>query len=140
MQSKLSQSTVYFDGACPLCRAEISHYQGVDRTATLCFVDVAASDAPLPAGLTQLEAMRRFHVRAANGELLSGAAAFVEIWSRLPGWRWAARAAAAPGAMSMLEAGYRLSLRVRPFLSRLVGRLTTQRLDDTAAQPSGRDR
>ncbi len=48
--------------------------------------------------------------------LLSGAAAFVEVWSRLPRWRWAARAVALPGAMATLEVhGYRLC----PFISRL---------------------
>ncbi len=52
--------------------------------------------------------------------LLSGAAAFVEVWSRLPSWRWAARAVALPGAMATLEVhGYRLFIPARPFISRL---------------------
>ena len=119
-----SPPTVYFDGACPLCRAEIGHYRGRDRAGALRFVDVAATGAELPAGLTRPQALQRFHVRAASGELLSGAAAFVELWSRLPGWRWAARVAAWPGVLALLEAGYRWFLPVRPFVARLVGRLT----------------
>ena len=81
MQAKLSKSTVYFDGSCPLCRAEIAHYRGADRGAALCFVDVSEKDTSLPNGLTRQQAMERFHVRAADGQLLSGAAAFVEVWS-----------------------------------------------------------
>lgn len=119
MQTETSKSTIYFDGSCPLCRAEIAHYRGTDREGALSFVDVSATDAGLPDGLTQLQAMQRFHVRAANGQLVSGAVAFVEVWSRLPRWRWAARAAALPGAMTVLELGYGLFLPIRPLLSRL---------------------
>jgi len=66
--------------------------------------------------------MKRFHVRASDGRVLSGAAAFVEVWTRLPGWRWAARAASLPGALIVLEWGYRIFLRVRPFISHFFGR------------------
>ncbi len=67
--------------------------------------------------------MRRFHVRAGDGRLLSGAAAFVEVWARLPRWRWAARAASIPGALTVLEWGYRRFLPIRPLISRLFDRL-----------------
>jgi predicted DCC family thiol-disulfide oxidoreductase YuxK len=72
--------------------------------------------------------MERFHVRARNGELLSGAAAFIEVWARLPRWRWAARAAALPGAIATLELGYRLFLPVRPFISRFCGKMQQLRV------------
>lgn len=123
MQTETTKSAVYFDGACPLCRAEIAHYRASDRAGALCFVDVSATDTCLPDGLTRPQAMGRFHVRDTEGQLLSGAAAFAEVWSRLPGWRWAARAAALPGAIGALEAGYRLFLPIRPFISRLFGEL-----------------
>ena len=123
MQTEISKSTVYFDGSCPLCRAEIAHYRGTDRAGALCFVDVSATDASLPDRLTQQQAMQRFHVRAGNGKLLSGAAAFVEVWSRLPKLRWAARAAALPGAIIALELGYRIFLPLRPFISRFFGKI-----------------
>jgi predicted DCC family thiol-disulfide oxidoreductase YuxK len=74
-------------------------------------------------GMTQQEAMERFHVRAGDERVLSGAAAFVEVWGRLPRWRWAAGAAALPGALAVLEWGYRMFLPVRPFISRVFGRI-----------------
>ena len=52
--------------------------------------------------------MKRFHVLAGNGRLVSGAIAFVDVWRRLPRWRWAARVASLPGAMTILEFGCRL--------------------------------
>ena len=121
MESELSKSTVYFDGSCPLCRAEIGYYQRKDQNRALCFIDISATGAVPPDGITQERAMRRFHVRASDGRVLSGAAAFVEVWSRLPRWRWAARAASLPGALIALEWGYRMFLPVRPFISRLFG-------------------
>ena len=122
MESQLPKLMVYFDGSCPLCRAEIRYYQCKDQDRALCFIDISETGAVPPEGITQERAMKRFHVRASDGRVLSGAAAFVEVWTRLPRWRWAARAASLPGALITLEWGYRIFLPVRPFLSHFFGR------------------
>lgn len=121
--SKLPKSTVYFDGSCALCQAEIGYYRRKDQDHSLCFVDISETGAIPPEGITQERAMKRFHVLASDGRVLSGAAAFVEVWTRLPRWRWAARAASLPGALITLEWGYRLFLPVRPFISRFFARV-----------------
>ena len=126
---------MYYDGSCPLCRAEIGHYRRQDQSSALCFIDVSKPDALVPAGLTRRRAMERFHVQKDDGLLLSGAAAFVEVWARLPRWRWAARAAALPGIMALLELGYRLFLPARPALAVILGGM--ERLRDTRS-PSRR--
>jgi predicted DCC family thiol-disulfide oxidoreductase YuxK len=120
-------SAVYFDGSCPLCRAEIAHYKGQVGADAISFVDVSKPDADLPTGLTREQAMARFHVRDDKGELVSGARAFVSVWRALPRWGWAARLASLPGVTPVLELGYRLFLPVRPLLSRLAGRLARKR-------------
>ena len=122
MNSELPKSTVYFDGSCSLCRAEIGYYRRNDQDRTLSFVDISETGAVLPEGITQERAIKRFHVRASDGRVISGAAAFVEVWSLLPTWRWAASAASLPGALIALEWGYRIFLPVRTFSSRLFGR------------------
>lgn len=114
--------TVFYDGSCPLCRAEIDLYRRQDGEGRVCFVDVSAPDASLDPRLTPSTAMARFHVRAADGALRSGAAAFVTLWSAIPSWRLAALIARVPGVMPLLELGYRAFLPVRPFLSRAFGR------------------
>jgi predicted DCC family thiol-disulfide oxidoreductase YuxK len=114
---------VFFDGSCFLCRAEIGYYHHQDQAGALCCVDVSEPGAVTPEGITQRRAMERFHVRASDGSVLSGAAAFVEVWTRLPKWRWAARAASLPGALGALELGYRMFLPVRPIISRVFGRI-----------------
>ena len=116
------KSTVFFDGSCPLCRAEIGYYRRKDQGRALCFVDISEPGAVPPEGVTHERAMKRFHVLASNGRVLSGAAAFVEVWARLPRWRWAARAASLPGVLIALEWGYRIFLPVRPIISRFFAR------------------
>ena len=123
METALPTSTVYFDGSCPLCRAEIEYCRRNDQAGALCFVDISEASAVTPEGITKQQAMKRFHVRASDGRVLSGAAAFVEVWTPLPKWRWVARAASLPGAMAALELGYRIFLPVRPFISGLLGRV-----------------
>jgi predicted DCC family thiol-disulfide oxidoreductase YuxK len=117
------RTTVYYDGSCPLCTAEIKHYRSLEGSGALRFVDVSRDGAELGPGLPAKAAMGRFHVRRRDGALLSGARAFVEIWRALPGWRWAARIADLPGVTRLLEIGYRLFLPIRPWLSRAATRL-----------------
>lgn len=112
-------ATVYFDGSCPVCRAEIALYRRQVKAETLCFVDVSNPAAPLGEDLDRHQAMKRFHVRKKDGSLVSGAASFVEVWKQLPRWRWAARVASVPGMPALLEMAYRLFLAARPYLARL---------------------
>ena len=83
------QLTVYYDGACPLCRREIALYQSAEGADRLAFVDVACAPAEGPAtDLDRDSALKRFHVRDSEGRLVSGAAAFGAMWLALPRWRW----------------------------------------------------
>ena len=115
--------TVYYDGACPLCRAEIGHYSAQEGAGVICFLDASTQTSDLPEGLTREQALARFHVRLSDGRIASGAQGFVEIWKTLPRWRWAARLAGLPGVTPLLEVGYRLFLPIRPYLSKAFGKL-----------------
>jgi predicted DCC family thiol-disulfide oxidoreductase YuxK len=113
-------ATVYYDGACPLCSREIALYQRLAGAETLRWVDVsAAAPAELGPDLTREQALARFHVREADGRLVSGGSGFVVVWRRLPATRWLAWIAARPPASWLLEPMYRLFLRIRPWLARL---------------------
>ena len=113
--------TVYFDGSCPLCTLEINHYKRQSGAQKLCFVD-ASSSADLGNDLPRETALGRFHVREANGTLLSGARGFVAIWAILPRWRCAARLADLPAVTPLLELAYRGFLPLRPWLARIAAR------------------
>ncbi len=135
--SKTHDLTVYYDGACPLCTAEIGHYETREGAGRVCFVNIAEADADAGTDLDRDAALKRFHVRKADGTLLSGAAAFIEIWRTLPGWRWLAQVARLPGVPWLLEIAYRLFLPIRPALSWIASRLGAKpRTLDTARDPS----
>ena len=125
MSERETDLTVYYDGACPLCLAEISHYKAQDGAERINFVD-AAHDT-LPEDLDRDTALGRFHVRRADGSLVSGAAGFAEVWQGLPKWRWAARLAAIPGMLWVMERMYRAFLPIRPYLSRSFGKWKARR-------------
>ena len=117
--------TVLYDGACPLCRREIAVYRGLQPLqpdAPVCFADVSDTTLPLPPGSTREQLLARFHVRGRDGQLLSGAQAFLALWAALPGWRWLARVGRLPGAAWGMECSYLLFLRWRPMLQGLAYR------------------
>lgn len=113
--------TVYFDGACPLCRREIAWYRRRPGADTMAWVDVSrkANATRLP-DLTREAALTRFHVRLPDGRLLSGAPAFGELWKRLPGFRLLGKSARMPFVEPLLERLYRGFLRVRPVVQKFV--------------------
>lgn len=112
--------TVLYDGACPLCRREIAHVRSLAARApqsALQFVDIsAAAGGGEFCDLERTRLLARFHVEQADGTRLDGAAAFVAMWQRLPGWRWLALVARMPGGLALLEFAYRHFLRIRPWL------------------------
>ena len=107
---------IYYDGACPLCRAEMDFYRRIGTRAR--FHDLAA-DEEVPAGVCRADALARFHVTDSEGQVRSGARAFVEVWKASPGaWRILGHIAAVPPFVWIAEVLYRLFLRVRPRLQR----------------------
>ena len=122
--------TVLYDGACPLCRREIGLYRGLKPLRSgspVCFADVSDAALPLPLalppGTTRAHLLARFHVRAPDGQWLSGAQAFLALWAALPGWRWLAQVGRLPGAVWAMARAYRLFLRGRPALQRWAFRI-----------------
>lgn len=132
--------TVLFDGSCPLCRREIAHAKGLAEQCSdsaLCFVDIsAASESGSAFAADRDQLLARFHVQRADGSRLDGAAAFVAMWGRLPGWRWLARLGRLPGVLVVLEWAYRGFLKVRPGLQALAWRLEPEQAALTTQVPA----
>jgi len=111
--------TVYYDGGCPLCRKEIATYQEVKGAEKLTWMDAASCDpAMLGDNLDSTDALARMHVRDEQGRLISGAAAFAAIWSRLPKTRWLGKVMSTRAALWILEPAYVLFLKIRPLWRR----------------------
>ena len=110
--------TVWFDGACPLCRREIGLLRRLDTDGAIRFVDVAAG-APESCPVDHADLLARFHAQE-DGKLLSGAAAFAAMWRAIPLLRPLGLVARKPLILKLLERLYRLFLRLRPRLQRLL--------------------
>lgn len=107
--------TVYYDGACPICAREIGMYRGCAGAERIDWVDVGVAGAPekVADDLSRDQALARFHVRAEDGRLVSGAAAFATLWRALPAWRRIGRVASWPPIGRALDALYRGFLALR---------------------------
>ncbi len=91
----------------------------LDRNRAIRFVDASVDTASCPLDRTQL--LSRLH--AQEGEvMLSGAAAFAAMWRAIPVLRPFGLAARRPWVLAVLERGYILFLRVRPWLQRILAR------------------
>ena len=112
---------VYYDGRCPLCRREVRFYRRLDRRGAIHWHDVSRDAGDLDCdGIGQRQALDRIHARRPDGTIVTGAAAFVEMWKRLPGLELAAPVAGTPPALALLERGYRWFAPRRHRLSRLL--------------------
>lgn len=92
--------TVYYDGACPLCRGEMALLMQRNTAGLLSFVDIAAPGFdPAPLGASLPAMLSLIHVRRPDGGWLVGVPAFEVIYAatgftRVAGWLrrpWVAR-------------------------------------------------
>ena len=107
----MSNLTVWFDGACPLCIREIALMRRLDKARTITFVDIADGATQCP--LDRRKMLARFHA-SEDGMLLSGAAAFAAMWRAIPILRPLGLIARNRIVLAGLERLYLAFLRVRP--------------------------
>jgi predicted DCC family thiol-disulfide oxidoreductase YuxK len=106
--------TVYYDGACPVCSREMDIYRRQPGAEACEWIDAASCpEERLGPGLTRAEALARFHVRRADGALVSGARGFATLWQALPRSAWLGRLAALGPMPWLLDLGYRVFLVLR---------------------------
>jgi predicted DCC family thiol-disulfide oxidoreductase YuxK len=115
-QDPAAAREVFYDGACPLCRAEIAQYRRMRGAEAIGWRDVAAGEAPPEIGPEA--ALARFHARRADGALVSGFRAFLAVWRANPRLAPVARLLDRPPFTWGGEAAYRLFLLVRPLWRR----------------------
>jgi predicted DCC family thiol-disulfide oxidoreductase YuxK len=96
MTANMPTHTVYYDGACPLCRSEMGFLMRGNRAGLLRFVDISRSDFDAGAlGVTQAALMARLHLQRRDGSWLIGVPA-VEVAYAATGHHRIARALAHP--------------------------------------------
>ncbi len=111
--------TVWYDGACPLCRREIALMRRLDWRRRVAFVNLSEA-APEACPLDPAALLARMH--AGDGErLYDGAAAFAALWRQLPLLWPLGQLVRIPAVLNLLERAYLRFLRWRPRLQRWAG-------------------
>jgi len=89
--SDLEKLTLFYDGACPLCQAEIVFLSGRNQSNLLGFVDInSAQFDPQKVGVSCEDALAAMYGQFASGKLIQGVAVFPEAYRRanLPRMAW----------------------------------------------------
>lgn len=111
---------VFYDGACPLCRREISYFRKLPSLVPIAWVDLSDANIDLPASLDRCSALERMHVRVNGQQYYQGAAAFALLWSQFRNWRMLGWLLRLPPLTWCAELLYRLFLKIRPRVQRWV--------------------
>lgn len=113
--------TLYYDGQCPLCVAEIEFLQTRNANGQLAFVDITE------VGFTQAEhnisceaAMAQIHGRTADGQILVGVPVFAAAYklAKLPILAWLL---SRHWLMPVLQPAYVLFAKHRQAISKRIG-------------------
>lgn len=84
MKAEAPEMTVYYDGSCHLCRAEMNNLMLRNTEGRVAFVDAAAPGfEAAPLGVTQDALMNALHVRLASGEWRVAIPAFERLYGVL---------------------------------------------------------
>jgi uncharacterized protein len=90
---------VYFNGDCPVCRTEMTHYTNLCANSQSKFQFIDSMQRPnefAQCGLRREHLERRVYLRDANGGILSGMPALLHLWSKIPEYRWLSKVLALP--------------------------------------------
>jgi predicted DCC family thiol-disulfide oxidoreductase YuxK len=89
--SQLEKLTLFYDGACPLCQAEILFLSGRNQANLLDFVDIHSEQFdPENVGVSCEAALAAMYGQFASGKLIQGVSVFPEAYRRanLPRMAW----------------------------------------------------
>jgi predicted DCC family thiol-disulfide oxidoreductase YuxK len=106
-----SKLTVWYNTKCPVCNAGIGWQRnrlvGAARAGVIEFHDINLEpDALARFGAGIEDVRRRLHGLDADGQLHVGADCAIEIWRRMPGDVWLARALGLPIIRPITRFGY----------------------------------
>lgn len=121
MVNKLQKLTLFYDGACPLCQAEILFLSGRNQAKLLDFVDIHSEQYdPLTVGVSCEQALAAMYGQYADGTVIHGVSVFPEAYQRtnLPFLAWVF---SRPVLQPILKVGYQFFAKNRHGISRILG-------------------
>jgi predicted DCC family thiol-disulfide oxidoreductase YuxK len=119
--NSLEKLTLFYDGACPLCQAEILFLSRRNQAGLLDFMDINSErfDAA-KIGISCDQALAAMYGQYDNGGLIQGVTVFSEAYRRadLPFLAWLF---SRKSLQTILQASYRFFAKNRHAISRLLG-------------------
>lgn len=113
--------TLYIDGKCPLCVAEMTRLRAWDRHARLAFIDIAQPGFdPAPLGVDLAALNRQLHGWTADGRFVVGIDSIIAAYT-LAGKGWVVAPLRVPFMRPAFRALYRTFARNRMRISRWLG-------------------
>lgn len=92
MINQQANTCVFYDGACPICRREISHYKKLliknQQKHDIDWIDISKSTVELKKeGIKYEDAMKLIHIRDESGVHQVGIDGIFTLWEKLPYYR-----------------------------------------------------
>ncbi|MES2503495.1 MAG: DUF393 domain-containing protein [Myxococcota bacterium] len=113
----MKKLTIYYDGACGICRNEMAKLKARDRLNLMQLVDASRPDFNAQAeGLDPVALRRWLHLKDERGRVLVGVDAFALIWS-VTGHPILSKLCQLPVSKQIAQVIYRLISRYRYLLS-----------------------
>jgi len=112
--------TVFYDGFCPLCSAEINQLRAYDHDVKITFEDIHAPDfVKRYPYIDQVEANRILHGQLSNGDMIYGLDVTYQAWKAVGKHRWLA-ILRWPGIKLLADISYRFFAGHRNVISSLI--------------------
>ncbi|MEL6217787.1 MAG: DUF393 domain-containing protein [Pseudomonadota bacterium] len=105
--------TVFFDGACPVCRREVGWYRGMAGAEHVLWQDVSDPATQIPPDTDRAQLLGRFTVLRRDGTKATGAAGFSALWRALGPTRLLGKLTDREPFRTIGEILYRAFLRLR---------------------------
>ena len=98
---------VYFNNSCKICKAEIDLYKK-EEISEINWVDITNNkQAKIETKKNFKELLRRLHVEK-NGEIFSGAKAFLLVWKNIPKYKFLYKILSLPIIFQIFSVGYEI--------------------------------
>lgn len=108
---------MFIDQDCPLCAREADIFARKAPLGAAVFVNIAAPDFDAVAyGLDGRAVHQKIHGRTADGRTVVGIDALAEMWRLMPQTRFLARLTTLPVSRQLMQVGYGVFARLRPYL------------------------
>ena len=121
MATQLQKLTLFYDGKCPLCQAEILFLSDRNKAHLLDFIDIHTKRFdPQAIGVSCEQALAAMYGQYADGTLIHGVRVFPEAYQRV-GLPFLAWIFSRPALQPILQGGYKLFANNRHGISKVIG-------------------